>query len=140
MENIRLMRFAKGKHLSFLMSLYCSFFFKCRVLMPGKLKRKLPTVRKGPTPKWDIPLRWENIRRKDLPNTSLEISIWCQERFRKPMIGSIQLHSTSAPSDSKVAKGSSTLKTEISVWETFLKDPTTVHHCRLPLRSTTQEK
>ncbi|CAF1403801.1 unnamed protein product [Adineta ricciae] len=110
------------------------------VLMPDKLKRKLPTVRKGPNPKWDIPLRWENVRRKNLPSMSLEISIWCQERFRKPMIGSIQLRSTSTPSDSKVAKGSGTLKTEISAWETFLKDPTTVHHCRLPLRSNTQEK
>jgi hypothetical protein len=110
------------------------------MLMPDKIKRKLPTVRRGPSPKWDIPLRWENIRRKNLPNTSLEISIWCQERFRKTMVGSVQLSSASSHNADRSAKGSDLGQAEKSAWEAFLKDPTKIHRCQLPLRAAAEEK
>jgi hypothetical protein len=107
--------------------------------MPDKIKHKLPTVRKGPSPKWDIPLRWENIRRDNLKDTSIEISIWSQERFRKTMIGLIRLNLSLEHSDNKSVKWFDATQAEKSVWEMFLQKPTKVHHCRLPLRQATTE-
>ncbi|CAF1304997.1 unnamed protein product [Adineta steineri] len=110
------------------------------LLMPDKTKRKLPTVRRGPFPKWDVPLRWESIRRSNLRNMSIEISIWCQERFRKNMIGSIKLNSSQGQIDDKPVKWLEATKAEKTAWELFLKDPTKIHHCRLPLRPATNDK
>jgi hypothetical protein len=107
--------------------------------MPDKIKRKLPTTRKGPTPKWDVPLRWENIPRKNLKNTSVEISIWNQERFRKAMLGFIKLDSPQGHIDDKSVKSLDVTNAEQSAWELFLKHPTKIHRCQLPLRSATNE-
>lgn len=104
------------------------------LLMPDKLKRKLPTIRKGPSPKWEIPLRWDGIRRDNLRNTSIEISIWAQERFRKTMIGFVRLNLAQGHFDNKPAKWSDATKAEKSAWEIFLQRPTQIHHFRLPLR------
>jgi hypothetical protein len=102
--------------------------------MPDKIKRKLPTTRKGPSPKWDIPLRWEDVRRKNLKNTSIEISIWCQERFRKTMIGSIRLNSARGHLDSREVKSLVATTKEKAAWDLFQKNPTKPHHVELPLR------
>jgi hypothetical protein len=108
--------------------------------MPDKIKRKLPTTRKGPSPKWDIPLRWEDIRRVNLKNNSIEISIWCQEHFRKTMVGFIRLNSSEEHIDDKSVKWLDATNVEISAWELFLKNPTKIHHCQLPLRPAIKEK
>lgn len=102
--------------------------------MPDKLKRKLPTIRKGPSPKWEIPLRWDGVRRDNLRNTSIELSIWAQERFRKVMIGFIRLNLAQGHFDNKPVKWLDATKAEKSAWEIFLQRPTQVHQFRLPLR------
>jgi hypothetical protein len=102
--------------------------------MPDKIKKKLPIIRQGPSPKWDIPLRWEDIQLSDLKNTSLEISIWNQERFRKTMIGSVKLNSTRTHLESRAVKSLVASSAEKEVWEAFQKDPTRKHKVRLPLR------
>jgi hypothetical protein len=102
--------------------------------MPDKVKRKLATIRKGPTPKWEIPLRWEGVRRDNLKNTSIEISIWCLERFRKVMIGFVRLNLAQGHFDNKPVPWLDATKAEKSAWETFLRKPNQVHHFRLPLR------
>lgn len=108
--------------------------------MPEKIKRKLPIVSKGPSPKWDIPLRWENIRRENLKNISLEISIWNQERFRKTMIGFVRLNAIRRrPKDIPLAMLEVTTD-EWSAWENFQYKPTKIHQYRLPLRTTTNER
>ncbi|CAF2636795.1 unnamed protein product [Rotaria sp. Silwood2] len=109
------------------------------VLMPDKIKRKLVITRKGPSPKWDIPLRWENIPRSNLKNISIEISLWRQERFRKTMISFIRLNSSQGNFDNKLLKSLDTTEEEKSAWELFLQQPTSIHHIRLPLRSATNE-
>lgn len=106
--------------------------------MPDNNKRKLPTTRKGPSPKWDIPLRWEGIRRKDLPKTSLEISIWSQERFKKTMLGYVRLNLTRTPQDSREMKALAATQGEKEKWEEFQKNPTRVIQIDLPLRAATQ--
>jgi len=102
--------------------------------MPDKIKKKLPITRQGPSPKWDIPLRWEDIQLSDLKNASLEISIWNQERFRKTMIGSVRLNSTRGHLESRAVKTLISSAAEKAVWESFQRDPTRVHKVRLPLR------
>jgi hypothetical protein len=102
--------------------------------MPDKIKKKLPITRKGPSPKWDIPLRWENIRLDDLPNTSLEISIWNQERFRKTMIGYVRLNSARGRSDKPAVKLLHPTPAEISAWNLFQQNPSKIHKIQLPLR------
>lgn len=105
--------------------------------MPEKIKRKLPTISKGPSPKWDIPLRWENIRRENLKNTSLEISIWNQERFRKTMIGFVRLNTIRRrPKDTPMTMLEVTAD-EWSAWENFQQKTSKIHQFRLPLRTTT---
>jgi hypothetical protein len=111
--------------------------FGYSLLMPDKIKRKIPVVRKGPSPKWDIPLRWENISRDALKNTSIEISIWNQERFRKTMIGFIRLNSIQGRQGSRPVKAVEVTPAERSAWETFERQPTRIHKFRLPLRLTT---
>ena len=102
--------------------------------MPEKIKRKLPIVCKGPSPKWDIPLRWENIRRENLKNTSIEISLWNQERFRKTMIGFVRLNTIRRrPKDTPLSLIEVT-PDEWSTWESFQQKPTRIHQFRLPLR------
>ena len=110
-----------------------------RLLMPDKLKRKLPTIRKGPSPKWEIPLRWDGVRRDNLRNTSIELSIWAQERFRKVMVGFIRLNLAQGHFDNKPVKWLDATKAEKSAWEIFLQRPTQVHQFRLPLRPATIE-
>ncbi|CAF0804139.1 unnamed protein product [Rotaria sp. Silwood1] len=110
------------------------------LLMPDNVKRKIPAIRKGPTPKWEIPLRWDGVRRDNLENTSIEISIWSQERFRKAMIGFVRLNLARGHFDNKPVKWSDATKAEKSAWETFLRQPTAVHYFRLPLRPATVEK
>lgn len=105
--------------------------------MPDKIKRKLAIPRRGPTPKWDIPLRWENISRKNLKNVSIEISLWRQDRFRKTMISFVRLGSSQGNSDSKSNRTLATTDAEKAAWQLFLQNPTIVHHARLPLRSAT---
>ena len=102
--------------------------------MPNKIKRKLPIIRKGPSPKWDIPLRWENIRRNDLKKLSLEISIWNQELFRKTMISFVRLNSLPEYSDKIKAKIYDVTTAERSAWGLFQHDPVRIHHVQLPLR------
>ncbi|CAF0847318.1 unnamed protein product [Rotaria sp. Silwood1] len=109
------------------------------LLMPDKIKRKLVITRKGPSPKWDIPLRWENISRSNLKNISIEISLWRQERFRKVMISFIRLNSSQGQFDNKLIKSLNTTEEEKSAWELFLQQPTSIHHIRLPLRPATTE-
>ena len=107
--------------------------------MPDKVKRKLPTTRKGPSPKWDIPMRWENIRVTDINHMSLELSIWCQERFRKTMVGFVKLHSKQVRYD-RTVKWVDATSVEKSCWDAFIQKPTKLHRFRLPLRSATNEK
>jgi hypothetical protein len=107
--------------------------------MPDKIKRKLPTASKGPSPKWDIPLRWESVRLKDLENISMEISIWSQERFRKTMIGYVRLNSARKHLDSREVKFLVATQKEKSYWEAFQEYPTRIHRVKLPLRSATNE-
>ncbi|CAF0760696.1 unnamed protein product [Adineta ricciae] len=104
------------------------------LLMPDKVKRKMPNLRKGPTPKWEIPLRWEGIRRDNLKNISIEISIWIQERFRKFMFGFVRLNLAQGHFDGKPVTWSDSTKAEKTVWQKFIQDPTRVHHFQLPLR------
>ena len=82
--------------------------------MPDKMKRKLVITRKGPSPKWDIPLRWENISRNNLKNISMEISLWRQERFRKTMISFVRLNSSQGHFDNKLIKSLNTTEAEKS--------------------------
>lgn len=110
------------------------------LLMPDNLKRKLPNVRKGPSPKWELPLRWEGLRRDNLRNTSIEISIWCQERFKKTMLGFVRLNLAFGHFDNKPVKWSDATNAEKSAWETFLTNPNDIHHIRLPLRPGSVEK
>ncbi|CAF3690036.1 unnamed protein product [Rotaria sordida] len=109
------------------------------ILMPDHVKRKLPAIRKGPTPKWEIPIRWDGVRRNNLENSSVEISIWSQERFRKTMVGFVRLNLARGHFDNKPVKWSDATKAEKSAWETFLRRPTETHHFRLPLRPATVE-
>ncbi|UJR25687.1 hypothetical protein I4U23_007038 [Adineta vaga] len=109
------------------------------VLMPDKVKRKIPNLRKGPTPKWEIPLRWEGIRRDNLKNTSIEISIWIQERFRKFMFGFVRLNLAQGHFDNKPVTWSDSTKAEKVAWQKFIQEPTRVHHFQLPLRPATIE-
>jgi hypothetical protein len=107
--------------------------------MPDKIKRKLPTIRKGPSPKWQVPLRWDGVRRDNLKNTSIELSIWCQERFKKFMYGFVRLNLAQGHFDSKPVTWLDSTKAEKAVWETFLGDVTKTHHFKLPLRPATNE-
>ncbi|CAF2512010.1 unnamed protein product [Rotaria sp. Silwood2] len=109
------------------------------VLMPDYVKRKIPAIRKGPTPKWEMPLRWDGVRRDNLENISIEISIWSQERFRTLMIGFVRLNLARGHFDNKPVKWSDATKVEKSAWESFLRRPTEIHHFRLPLRPATTE-
>ena len=121
-----------NQHITQHFSINLSFSFS--VLMPEKIKRKLPIVRKGPSPKWDIPLRWENISRETLNNTSLEISLWHQERFRKTMIGFIRLHAIQERAGNQLPKAVEVTPAERAAWEKFQRQPTAVQRIRLPLR------
>jgi hypothetical protein len=107
--------------------------------MPDKVKRKISTVRKGPTPKWEVPLRWDGVRRDNLKNTSVEISIWCQEHFRKFMFGFVRLNLAQGHFDNKPVAWSDSTKAEKEAWKQFIQDPTRVHHFHLPLRPATAE-
>ncbi|CAF0930103.1 unnamed protein product [Adineta steineri] len=107
------------------------------VLMPDKIKRKMPTTRKGPTPNWELPLRWDGVRRDNLKNTSIEISIWCQERFKKFMFGFIRLNLSQGHFDNKPVTWLDATKAEKVAWETFTNYPTRVHGFKLPLRPAT---
>ena len=102
--------------------------------MPDNLKRKLPMIRKGPAPKWEIPLRWDGVRRDNLPNTSIEISIWSQERFRKFKIAFVRLNLARGHFHNRPVDWSDATKAEKSVWESFIQRPTLQHRFRLPLR------
>lgn len=102
--------------------------------MPDTIKRKLLNIRKGPTPKWEIPLRWDGIRRENLKNTSIEISIWCQERFRKIMLGFVRLNLAQGHFDNKAVKWLDATNAEKSAWEIFVRNPLQIHQIRLPLR------
>jgi len=93
-----------------------------------KLKKKIPTTRKGPSPKWDIPLRWENINRDDFKTITIEISLWNQERFRKTMIGFVRLNSAKARMDKKTANVLGTTAGEKAAWELFQQKPTKTRH------------
>ncbi|CAF4530687.1 unnamed protein product, partial [Didymodactylos carnosus] len=42
------------------------------VLLPEKIKRKVSILRKGPNPKWEIPLRYEGTAVSHLHEQSLE--------------------------------------------------------------------
>jgi hypothetical protein len=108
--------------------------------MPDKIKRKLPALRKGPSPKWEVPLRWEGIRVDNLNNTSIEISIWCQERFRTIMIGFVRLNLSQGHFDNKPVDWLDATKAEKSAWETFIRKPTQTQYFRLPLRPAAIEK
>lgn len=105
--------------------------------MPDKVKRKMPTVQKGPTPKWEVPLRWDGVRRNNLKNSSLEISIWCQERFRKFMFGFVRLNMALRHFDNKPVTWSDATQAEKAAWNKFITEPTRVHHFQLPLRPAT---
>jgi len=107
--------------------------------MPDNIKRRLPNTRKGPTPRWEIPLHWEGIRRDHLKNTSIEISIWCQERFRKINLGFVRLNLAHGHFDTRPVKWLDSTNAEKFAWETFLKKPTQVHHVKLPLRPAIME-
>ena len=107
--------------------------------MPDKVKRKMPTIRKGPSPKWEVPLRWDGIRRDNLKNTSIELSIWCQERFRKFMYGFVRLNLAKGHFDNKPVTWLDSTKAEKAVWETFINDLSRVHRFKLPLRPATIE-
>jgi hypothetical protein len=102
--------------------------------MPDKHKRKLPVSRKGPSPKWDIPLRWEDVSLENLKTTSLEISIWHQERFRKFMIGFVRLNSIQGRPGARTPKAVEATPAERTAWEKFERHPNIVHKVRLPLR------
>jgi hypothetical protein len=108
--------------------------------MPGYIKRKLPNIRKGPAPRWEIPLRWEGIRRDNLKNTSIEVSIWSQERLRKVNIGFVRLNIAQGHFDNKPAKWLDSTTAEKAYWEAFLRKPTQIHHVKLPLRPPPIEK
>lgn len=103
-------------------------------LLPDKSKRKIQAVRKGPSPKWDIPLRWENIRRENLKTLSLEISIWSQERFRKTSVGYIQLNVIPTKRRPETEKFFNITIDEQTIWKTFCENPWQIHRVRLPLR------
>lgn len=107
--------------------------------MPGNVKRKLAIARKGQSPKWDIPLRWENISCNNLRNTSIEISLWRTEHFRKVMICFIRLNSTRVQFDDKYSRSFESTQAEKYAWELFLQKPTQTHHIQLPLRPATNE-
>ncbi|CAF4686844.1 unnamed protein product [Rotaria socialis] len=107
------------------------------VLMPGVIKRKLAISRKGPSPKWDIPLRWENLSRNNLKNISIEISLWRQERFRKTMMSFVRLTATHVQFDDKFSKSFDSTDAEKFAWDLFLQKPTQTHHIQLPLRPAT---
>jgi hypothetical protein len=102
--------------------------------MPDRIKRKSPASSKGPTPKWESPLRWEGVRRDNLSNSSIELSIWSQERFRKTMLGFIRLNLAQGQHDNKPALWADATRAEKSAWEIFLKNPKSIHTFRLPLR------
>lgn len=102
--------------------------------MPDKSKRKIPAVCKSPSPKWDIPLRWENIRRENLKTLSLEISIWSQERFRKNSIGYVQLNVIPTKRRPETMKFFNVTKPESAVWQAFCENPLQMHRVQLPLR------
>ena len=104
--------------------------------MPDNLKRKLPVTRKGPSPKWDMPLRWEQVARENLSSTSIEISIWCQERFRKTMLGYVGLNVSHKTPANHAVTWFDVDRAEIAAWQSFVQSPTGLHHCRLPLRRT----
>ncbi len=132
-----LMPFVKGREIIFFffrMLFYLKFIFLFSLLMPDNVKRKLPNIRKGPAPKWELPLRWEGVRRDNLKNTSIEISIWCQERFRKIMLGFVRLNLAQGHFNNKSVKWLDATNAEKSAWETFLKKPSQIHQFRLPLR------
>jgi hypothetical protein len=131
------MQFVKGKSIDDFLYL---LILVCSLLMPDKIKRKLPVTRKGPSPKWDIPLRWENISRENLKNTSIEISIWHQERFRKSMIGFIRLNSIQGRPGTRPVKAVEVTPAEKSAWEKFQQQPTKIHKFRLPLRPAINEQ
>ena len=108
--------------------------------MPDKVKKKLPIVQRGPSPKWDIPLRWENIHLKDIRNTSMQISIWTLERFRKTMIGFVNLNLTRGHLDSRDVKLLNATEPEKTVWNAFLNEPTKMHRIPLQLRLSANAK
>ncbi|CAF4039938.1 unnamed protein product [Rotaria magnacalcarata] len=107
------------------------------LLMPGDIKRKLAISRKGPSPKWDIPLRWENLSRNNLKTISIEISLWRQERFRKTMMSFVRLTAINVQFDDKFSKSFDSTDAEKRAWEFFLQKPTQIHHIQLPLRPAT---
>jgi hypothetical protein len=84
-------------------------------------------------------MRWENIRLEDLNHMSIEISIWCQERFRRTMIGFVKLHSSKVRLD-KGGKWVAATAVEKTCWEAFINKPTKIHRFRLPLRPPIIEK
>jgi hypothetical protein len=108
--------------------------------MPDNVKRRLPNIRKGPAPKWELPLRWEGIRRDNLKNTSIEISIWSQERFRKIMVGFVRLNLSQGHFNNKPSKWLDATNAERLAWESFLKRPLQTHQVKLPLRPALVEK
>lgn len=105
--------------------------------MPDKLKRKIPAMRPGPSPKWDVPMRWDGIRADNLQNISLELSIWAQERFRKTLLRFVRLNLARGHSKGKPAPWSDSTKAEKAAWERFIARPTETYYFTLPLRQPT---
>lgn len=108
--------------------------------MPDNLKRKLPTIRKGPSPKWEVPLRWDGIRRDNLSNTSIEISIWNQEIFRKTKLSFVRLNLGLGYFDNKPVDWMDATEQEKLAWKRFIQKPTTNHQLRLTLRPVKNEQ
>ncbi|CAF4664577.1 unnamed protein product [Rotaria socialis] len=107
------------------------------LLMPDKIKKKIPGTRKGPTPKWDVPLRWDGVRLDNLENSSIEISVWCQESFRKHMFGFVRLNLSAGHFANKAVDWLDATKFEKTAWERFIDRPTILHTITLPLRPPT---
>jgi hypothetical protein len=102
--------------------------------MPDNVKRKLPTIRKGPTPRWEIPLRWEGVRLDNLKNTSIEISIWSQERVKKFKLGFVRLNLAHGHFGNRPVPWLDSTSAEKSKWEAFIRNPSEKHNIHLPLR------
>ncbi|CAF1316322.1 unnamed protein product [Rotaria magnacalcarata] len=107
------------------------------LLMPDKVKKKIAGTRKGPAPKWDVPLRWDGVRCDNLENTSIEISVWCQESFRKTMFGFVRLNLSTGHFSNKPVEWLDATRFEKAAWERFIARPTMPHTITLPLRPPT---
>lgn len=108
--------------------------------MPDNIKQKLSILRKGPNPRWQLPMRWEGVRLDNLQNTSIEVSIWSQERFKKTNLGFVRLNLAHGHFGNRPATWLDSTNAEKKAWEAFIREPTKIHTIKLPLRPAVIEK